>query len=208
MIAKKVVLIDQDNDYRENCRYTITSRSDYEVDDTFSSAEKLIKHYSNYKPGIIVFGLTHPAINGIIAIQKIRKYDPLVRILVNSSIDSEKYVFEAFCAGACGYILKDDEMEELINALDEISITDGAPMSPRIAKIVVESFQRNPNSPLSWRETEILASLADGSTYKSTADHLNIGVETVKSHVKNIYSKLHATSKIEAIQIAKRESLI
>ena len=75
-------------------------------------------------------------------------------------------------------------------------------MSPQIARMVVGSFQRNPHSPLSSRETEILASLASGKTYKDTADELNIGMETVKSHVKNIYGKLHASSKTEAIRIA------
>ena len=81
-------------------------------------------------------------------------------------------------------------------------------MIPKIAKMVVSSFQRSPNSPLSNRETEILSLLATGKTYKITADELHIGMETVKSHVKNIYSKLHASSKSEAIEIAKRESLI
>ena len=81
-------------------------------------------------------------------------------------------------------------------------------MSPHVAKMVVGSFQRSNDTPLSNRETEILSLLSTGKTYKIAADELHIGMETVKSHVKNIYSKLHANTKSEALEIARRDNLI
>ena len=116
-------------------------------------------------------------------------------------------IFDAFAAGASGYILKSSDQSELRNAVFEV-MNNGAPMSPKIAKLVVSSFQRSPDSPLSARETEILSSLAMGKTYKLTANNLHIGMETVKSHVKNIYTKLDVTTKAEAIEQARRRSLI
>ena len=111
--------------------------------------------------------------NGIAGIAKIRKLDPKVQIIVITVYEDSNMVFDALCAGAMGYITKSSNHVELLEAVEQI-INKGAPMSPKIAKMVVSSFQRSPNSPLSNRETEILSLLATGKTYKITADELHI----------------------------------
>jgi DNA-binding NarL/FixJ family response regulator len=94
-----------------------------------------------------------------------------------------------------------------LDAIDEVQ-TGGAPMSGKIAKMVVDSFQKNQNSPLTSRETEVLEQLAKGKSYSIIADELFIHKETVKSHIKNIYFKLQVNSKAEALEIARKNKLI
>ena len=203
----RIVIIEDNEAVKDGYALILNSHKDYHVVNTYTTAEEAIKNLRKDFPDIIFTDLDLPGMNGITGIGKIRKLDPRVQIIVITVYEDSNMVFDALCAGATGYITKSSNHIELLEAVEQI-INKGAPMSPKIAKLVVSSFQRSPNSPLSNRETEILSLLATGKTYKITADDLHIGMETVKSHVKNIYSKLHATSKSEAIEIAKRESLI
>lgn len=203
----RIVIIEDNEAVKDGYALILNSHNDYHVVNTYTTAEEAIKNLRKDFPDIIFTDLDLPGMNGITGIGKIRKLDPRVQIIVITVYEDSNMVFDALCAGATGYITKSSNHVELLEAVEQI-INKGAPMSPKIAKLVVSSFQRSPNSPLSNRETEILSHLATGQTYKITADELHIGMETVKSHVKNIYAKLHATSKSEAIAIAKRESLI
>jgi DNA-binding NarL/FixJ family response regulator len=126
---------------------------------------------------------------------------------VNTIYENSELVFQALCAGASGYITKNSNHTELLSAIKEL-IQGGAPMTSNIAKMVVKSFQKNPNSPISARETEVLELLAQGKSYSMIARDLFITKETAKSHIKNIYAKLQVNSKSEAIAKATREKLI
>ena len=170
-----------------------------------ATAEEAIANIRKDYPDIIITDIDE--VNGIDAIIKIKRINRKVHILVNSGIDNSEIIFAALTAGAIGFIIKGSRHTELFNAIDEI-LNNGAPMSPKVARIVVSSFKLNPDSPLSGRETEILQLLALGKTYKIAAHELTIGIETVKSHVKNIYLKLQASTKSEAIEIARKNSLI
>lgn len=203
----RIVIIEDNEAVKDGYALILNSHKDYHVVNTYTTAEDAIKNLRRDYPDIIFTDLDLPGMNGIQGIGKIRKMDPKVQIIVITVFEDSNMVFDALCAGATGYITKSSNHIELLEAVEQIT-NNGAPMSPKIAKMVVSSFQRSPNSPLSARETEILSLLATGKTYKIAADELHIGMETVKSHVKNIYSKLHASSKSEAIEIAKRESLI
>ena len=203
----RIVIIEDNEAVKDVYALILNSHKDYNVVKTYHTAEDAIKKFLRDYPDIIFTDLDLPGMNGIQGIGKIRKMDPKVQIIVITVFEDSNMVFDALCAGATGYITKSSNHLELLEAVEQIT-NNGAPMSPKIAKMVVSSFQRSPNSPLSARETEILSLLATGKTYKIAADELHIGMETVKSHVKNIYSKLHASSKSEAIEIAKRESLI
>ena len=145
--------------------------------------------------------------NGISGIYEIKKRMPGIEVIVNSIYEDSELVFQALCAGASGYITKNSNHNELLDAIEEV-MSGGAPMSSRIAKMVVESFQKNPNSPLSPRETEVLELLSKGKSYSLIAKDLFITKETAKSHIKNIYSKLQVNSKSEAIAKAMQEKLI
>lgn len=122
--------------------------------------------------------------------------------------DEVERVFEAICAGASGYLLKDDSITDLHKAIDDVMIFGGAPMSPTIARKAFQFIQQgrvssqDSASPLSAREMDILNGLAKGKSYTVIADELFISPHTVRKHMTNIYEKLHVNSKVEAIRLA------
>ena len=203
----RIVILEPSEDVRRGYLLILSSNNRYNVVNTYSKAEQAIANIKKDYPDILIMELELHEEDGVEAIRKLKKLDRRMHVLVNSNIDNTNIIFESLTAGASGFILKDSSHKELFGAVDEI-LNNGAPMSPKVAKIVISSFRRNPHSPLSERETEILQLLAMGKTYKIAANDLCIGIETVKSHVKNAYVKLQASSKSEAIEIAKKNSLI
>jgi len=201
----RIVIIEPVEEFRHGYSLILSSNNHYNIVRSCSTAEEAIGNIRKDYPDIIITDID--GVNGVEAINKIKRIDRKVHILVNSSADNNEIIFAALTAGAAGYIIKGSRHTELFKAVDEI-LNDGAPMSPKVARIVVSSFKLNPHSPLSGRETEILQLLALGKTYKIAANELSIGIETVKSHVKNIYMKLQASTKSEAIDIARKNSLI
>ena len=203
----RIVILDPNEEIQRGYSLILSSNNRYNVVNTYSRAEQVVSNIRKDYPDIVIMELDLPEQDGVEVIRKLKKLDRKLHILVNSNIDNTNIIFESLTAGASGFILKDSSHKELFNAVDEI-LNNGAPMSPQVAKIVISSFRRNPHSPLSERETEILQLLAMGKTYKIAANDLSIGIETVKSHVKNAYVKLQASCKSEAIEIAKKNSLI
>ena len=201
-------MIVEDNEaVREGFTLIINSVNKYFVVNGYDNCEEALKNLRKDKPEIVIMDLELPGMNGIEGIGEIKKLNPGVDIIVNSIYENSELVFQALCAGATGYITKNASHYELLDAIDEV-INGGAPMSSKIAKLVVNSFQKNPNSPLSARETEVLELLSKGKSYSMIARDLYITKETAKSHIKNIYSKLQVNSKSEAIEKATREKLI
>jgi len=203
----RIVVIEADDALREGYRLILGSNKQYHVVGSYAYAEIAIKHLHQDYPDIIFIDVELPGIDGLSAIRKIKKLNPKIHIIVLTYREDVQTIFGAFSVGTSGYLTKSSNHLEPLQAVDEV-LNNGAPMSSKIAKIVISSFQRSQDTPLSNRETEILCSLATGKTYRITADNLHIGMETVKSHVKNIYSKLQVCTKSEAIDVARRQSLI
>ena len=203
----KIVIVEDNDAVREGFSLIINSVSDYYVVNTYSNAEDAIKKIKTDQPDVVLMDLELPGINGIEAISVIKKEHPNIDFIVNTIYENSDLVFQALCAGASGYITKNTNHSELLDAIDEV-INGGAPMSSKIAKMVVASFQKNHNSPLSPRETEVLELLAKGKSYSMIAQELFVTKETAKSHIKNIYSKLQVNSKSEAIAKATKDKLI
>jgi DNA-binding NarL/FixJ family response regulator len=202
------IIIVEDNDVvREGFSLIINSISNYYVVNTYDNAEDAIHNLKKDNPEVVIMDLELPGMSGIEAIASIKKTNPGIEILVNTIYENSELVFQALCAGASGYITKNTNHTELLTAIREV-IQGGAPMTSNIAKMVVRSFQRNPNSPISARETEVLELLSRGKSYSMIAKDLFITKETAKSHIKNIYSKLQVNSKSEAIAKATKEKLI
>ena len=201
----RIVIIEAIDEIRYGYSLILSSNNHYNIVRSCSTVDEAIGNIRKDYPDIIITDIA--GVDGVDTINKIKRVDRKVHILVNSSVDNNEIIFAALTAGANGYIIKGSRHTELIEAVDEI-LNNGAPMSPKVARIVVSSFKLNPHSPLSGRETEILQLLALGKTYKIAAKELFIGIETVKSHVKNIYAKLQASTKSEAIDIARKNSLI
>jgi DNA-binding NarL/FixJ family response regulator len=203
----RIIIVEDNHAVREGFSLIINSISNYYVVNSYDNAEDAIKNLKKDKPEIVIMDLELPGMSGIEAISVIKKSNPSIEILVNTIYENSELVFQALCAGASGYITKNTNHTELLTAIKEV-IQGGAPMTSNIAKMVVRSFQRNPNSPISARETEVLELLSQGKSYSMIAKELFITKETAKSHIKNIYSKLQVNSKSEAIAKATKEKLI
>jgi DNA-binding NarL/FixJ family response regulator len=203
----RIVIVEDNDAVREGFSLIINSVSNYMVVNGYSNAEDAIKNIKKDEPDVILMDLELPGMNGIEAIGIIKKSYPKIDLIVNTIYENSDLVFQALCSGASGYITKNTQHTELLDAIDEV-IKGGAPMSSKIAKMVVASFQKNPNSPLSSRETQVLELLSKGKSYSMIALELFVTKETSKSHIKNIYSKLQVNSKSEAIAKATKDKLI
>ncbi|MBL7959502.1 response regulator transcription factor [bacterium] len=171
--------------------------------DCQSGVEGIIKD----PPNIVLMDIGLPDRSGIEGISEIRAKLPDLNIIVLTAHENDDYVFNALCAGASGYIIKEASTERILGAIQEV-INGGAPMSTQIARMVVKSFQRKNTTTLSPREMEVLNELCTGKSYKMIADVLFISEETVRRHLKSIYKKLHVSSKSEAVAKALKERLV
>ena len=197
----KVSIVEDDKHFREGLIQLINSSSQFRVLDSYASAEEALKHITKDPPDIVMVDIKLPGKSGIDFISNVKAALPDVLCMVCSYYDDNEYVFNALKNGAVGYILKDAKPEEILESLEELH-KGGAPMSRYIAKKVVSVFQQKTQhklAELSDRENEILNLVATGLQLKEAADKLYISQLTVKCHLRNIYSKLHVTNKVAAI---------
>ena len=197
---KRIVLIEDYELVRNTYKEIINSTENFKVIGDFESCELAIPKLEELAPDVVFMDINLPGMNGIEGIKIIRKQFPEIAIIVVTVNEESNYVFEALCAGAVGYITKVSGKQKILEALEQLD-QGGAPMSIKIARMVVESFQEKKLNELSDRENEVLALLAKGKSYASIGDALNVSVNTIKTHVRNIYEKLHVTSKEEVIKV-------
>ena len=195
-----VIIIEDNENILESFKEIINSSNKFRVIGTFLSGEEAISFLQKNKaPKIILVDIQLGGINGIETIKKIRKKHPNVLPIIISVHENSKYIFDALCTGAVGYLNKNTTPKELITALEQ-TCNGGAPMSSNIARKVVQSFQLPREKELSERENEVLTLLAKGKSYASIADQLFLSKNTIKTHTRNIYEKLQVNSKKEIIE--------
>lgn len=205
---KRVLIVEDDAEIRNSFSLIVNSSPRFTVVSTYGSCEETIKHLNLDKPDIVLMDVELPGgMNGIQGTRIIKEKAPQAEIIMVTVYEDSELVFEALKAGASGYITKSANYMELLAALEEIS-KGGAPMSSKIARMVIDNFHINPHSPLTKRETEILQLISEGKTYTQISEELFISKETAKTHIKNIYSKLQVRSKSEALAKASLEKLI
>jgi len=205
--SNRISIVEDNEVVRDGFALLINSVGEYEVVSSYDNCEDALKNLASDYPDVILMDLALPGMHGVEGIRRIKKLMPEVNILVISVHANSELVFQALCAGASGYITKNAGHHKLLDAIAEVQ-RGGAPMSSQIARMVVQSFQKNTNSPLTTRETEVLELLAKGKSYTVIADELFVHRETVKSHIKNIYTKLQVNSKADAIEKALKDRLI
>lgn len=205
---KRVLIIEDDPEIRSSFAMIVDSSQKFTVVNSYSNCEDAIKHLHQDKPDIVLMDVELPGgMNGIQGTKIIKEKSPNSDIIMVTVYEDSEMVYEALKSGASGYITKSANYMELLSALEEIT-KGGAPMSSKIARMVIDNFHLNPNSPLTKRETEILQLIAEGKTYTQISEELFISKETSKTHIKNIYSKLQVRSKSEAIAKANQDKLI
>jgi DNA-binding NarL/FixJ family response regulator len=208
IIKKRVLIVEDDKEIRNSFLLIVNSSEQFSVINAYGSCEEAIKHINHDKPDIILMDIELPGgMNGIQGTKTIKDKHPHIDIIMVTVYEDSDLVFEALKAGAAGYITKSANYRELLSALEEI-MRGGAPMSSKIARLVIDNFHVNPNSPLTKRETEILQLISEGKTYTQISEELFISKETSKTHIKNIYAKLQVRSKSEALAKANLEKLI
>lgn len=194
----KVVLIEDYEILRNSLKEIVNQEEGYEVVGDFESYETALPMIKELAPDILLTDITLPGINGIEGIKQVKQILPQTAIIVVSIHENSQYVFDALCAGAVGYLTKNSGKQKVVEALNQLKL-GGAPMSVNIARMVVESFQQKRHNDLTQRENEVLNLLSQGKSYASIADALCLSVNTIKTHVKNIYEKLQVSSKEELI---------
>ncbi len=204
---KRVLIVEDDDEIRNSFSLIVNSSQKFMVVNAYGRVEDAIENLHRDRPEIVLMDIELPGINGIQGTKVIKDKAPHTDIIMVSVYEDSELVFEALKAGASGYITKSANYLELLSALEEIT-RGGAPMSSKIARMVIDNFHVNPNSPLTKRETEILQLISEGKTYTQISEELFISKETAKTHIKNIYSKLQVNSKSEAIAKANQERLI
>lgn len=205
--TNRITIVEDNEVVRDGFALLIDSVSGHQVVSTYDNCEDALKNLKKDRPDIILMDLELPGMHGVEGTRRIKKLLPGVNIIVITVHANSELVFQALCAGASGYITKNAGHSKLLDAIAEVQ-KGGAPMSSQIARMVVQSFQKNTDSPLTARETEVLELLAKGKSYTVIADELFVHKETIKSHIKNIYTKLQVNSKADAIEKALRDRLI
>lgn len=202
-----VAIIEDDKIIRENLSILLNNSEDISCKDVYNSCESGIPIILEHKPELVLMDIELPGISGIEGIKKIKKANRDIDVIALTVHDEEKTVFDALCAGASGYLTKNANSEEILDAIRVVH-RGGSPMSPQIARMVIESFHKNANSPLTKRETEVLQLLAKGKSYSNIAKHLFIELETVRTHIKHIYFKLEVHTRNDAVDKAEKNRLI
>ena len=204
---KKIVIIEDNEPLNDVFCEVINSTDDFKVVGSYLDCENALEFLKDDAPDIVMMDIELPGMNGIQGTKEIKKIIPKTIVIMVTVFENSKTVFDALCAGASGYLTKNASSEKLINALQE-ALEGGAPMSINIAKMVVQSFQKAPETILTERETQVLTMLSQGSSYKSIALALYISLNTIKYHIKNIYDKLQVHNKEDAIKEASQRKLI
>lgn len=203
----KVCLIEDDKTIRESYVYLLDNTEDITIVGNYNNVEDAMKKIADDEPHVLLLDIELPGISGIDALPKLKKLLPNTYILILTVYEQSNHIFRALGTGASGYLTKNSSPEKIVAAIHEV-MEGGGPMSAHIARMVISSFQRSDASPLTRRETEILEHIAAGKSRKKIAEELFIDLETVKSHIKNIYQKLDVHSKEDALKTAKEQKFI
>jgi len=209
---QKTVIVFEDNKVlRESIGLLLDGSDDFLRLASFDNALDVVDNVKQYNPDVIIMDIDLPGMTGIEAVKKIRQFNTSTNIIMLTVFEESATVLSAICAGASGYLLKKHLTDRLISSMHEV-LDGGAPMSPGIAKLVIASMQApaadSNKYDLSAREKEILGALSQGSSYKIIAEKFFISLDTVRTHLKNIYRKLQVHSQTEAVAKAINERIV
>ena len=208
----KLLIYEDNPQLREGLTMLIDGSEGFQVLGAFKNCSNVAYEVDAYKPDVILMDIDMPGVNGLEGLKIIRKQNQQVSVLMLTVFDDNKNIFEALLNGANGYILKKTPPVKLLEYIQEAS-TGGAPMTASVATQVLKMFSQI-NLPadndyhLSEREKQVLQLLVKGYSYKMIAAEMFIAMDTVRSHIKKIYEKLHVNSKSEAVAKAFRDKLV
>jgi len=207
----KVAIIEDVRNIRDGLTMLINGTEGFRCTGTYRTMEEALEKIPLDVPDVVLSDIGLPQMDGIEGIRILKERYPDLLILMLSVYDDDERIFDALCAGACGYLLKGTPPARLLECLKE-AVAGGAPMSPEVASRVIKLFRdiRPPESAyeLTPHEIRLLQLLVDGHTYPTAAATLNVSVNTVKFHMRQIYEKMQVHSKSDAVAKALRDRLI
>jgi DNA-binding NarL/FixJ family response regulator len=198
----KVSIVEDNDQIREGLSVLINGSTGFQCVATYPTAENALKYLPAHKPDVVLMDIQLPGMSGIECVRELRGRLPDLQIMMLTVYEDDDNVFKSILAGANGYVLKKVPPSELLEAISDLH-NGGSPMSDRIARKVVQAFQQMGKSSeetenLTQRESEILSYVAKGFQDKEVAEKLFLSFETVRTHLRNIYKKLHVRSRTEA----------
>ena len=208
----RVAIIEDQREFREGLAFLIDGTEGYRCAQRFGSMEQALDPLGRDPPDVALLDIGLPGISGIEGIRLLREQCPGLPVLVLTIYNDDERIFGAMCAGACGYLLKKTPKARILECIEDV-LDGGAPMSPDVARRVVELFRKfrppqDANYHLTKQELRLLTLLGEGHYYKTAAGELGITINTVSSHMRHIYEKLQVHSKSEAVAKALRQGLI
>ena len=212
----KVAIFEDRTAVREALSLLVEGTSGLELAGAYPNCNNVISNIRTSQPNVVLMDIEMPGMSGVEAVKLIKQQFPDITIVMQTVFEDEEKVFHAICNGASGYLLKDTPPSRLMESIIEAH-EGGAPMSPSIAKKTLNLFQKflspladakHADYHLTPREKEVLQWLVNGYSYKMIAAACTISFDTVRSHIRNIYHKLHVASMTEAVAKAIRENIV
>lgn len=199
----RVALYEDNEGLRKMLETAIGSDNGLQLVGSHANCVEILKDLQSDQPDVVIMDIDMPGISGIEGVRILKAAYPKIEVIMNTVFDDDDRIFNALKSGATGYLLKKSGVKDLLSAIAEI-VKGGSPMSPSIArKVLSMAVQSTPtvkhDLDLTAREIEILDALSKGLSYKMVAAQLNLSIDTIRSHIKKIYEKLHVHSATEAI---------
>jgi DNA-binding NarL/FixJ family response regulator len=199
----KLAIVEDNTALRQSLEQLFNRTSNMKCVASLNNLLNVVSEFQKSQPEIVLMDIGLPAINGIEGVRTVRSNFESIQVIMFTVFEDDEKIFEAIRSGASGYLLKKTPPEEILDAINELH-EGGAPMSPSIARKVIQAFQVKPSTvledhQLTTREKEILFALVDGLSYKKIAEKYFVSIHTVRSHISSIYEKLHVNSKSQAV---------
>ena len=206
----RIVIVEDEEILLEKLKLILDTEKGFKVVGAYSSAEEALSNIKKSFPDMMIIDLKLPGMSGNELMRKIKNINPTINLLAFTGFEDRETVLSAFREGADGFILKGSSLRELVEAISNIQ-NGGIPMSPRIARTIINEFCNhsvNNHFILTNREKDVLRYIEKDLSYKEIAERIDISRHTVHTHIKNIYKKLKASCRKDAIQKARRNGLL
>lgn len=207
-----VMLIEDQREVREGLAVLINGSPGFSCMASFRTMEEALGAFENHLPDVVLTDIGLPGMSGIEGIRLMKERYPNLPVVALTVYDDDEDIFDALCAGACGYLLKTTPPARLLESLREVA-GGGAPMSPEVARRVVALFREmRPSEDAAYdltpHEIRVLKLLVDGHNYKTAAVELEVSINTIRFHMRSIYEKLQVHSKSEAVAKSLRQRIV